>query len=98
MLSFFRRQNYVYTYKYYPDQSNGQSTIYTYNTYTYDTNLKKYIQKIEADLLEKQKFKKLGLENIYDESTYNNWNALVGLSFIFLIACHKLVNSKLLNN
>jgi hypothetical protein len=91
MLSFFRRQNYVYTYKYYPDKS----CIYTY---TYDTNLKKYIQKIEADLLEKQTLKKLGLKNMYDETTYNNWNALVGLSFIFLIACHKLVNRKLLNN
>jgi hypothetical protein len=98
MLSFFRRQNYVYTYKYYPNQSNGQSPIYTYNTYTYDTNLKKYIQKIETDLLEKQNLNKLGLENMYYETTYNNWNILVGLSFLFLITYHKLVNSKLLNN
>jgi len=94
MLSFFRRQNYVYNYKYYPDKS----PLYTYNTYTYDTNLKKYIQKIEADLLEKQKLKQLGLKNMYDKTTYNNWSALLGLSFIFLITYHKLVNSKLLNN
>ena len=70
------------------------------NTYTYDTDLKKYIRKVELDLLEKQKLKKIGFENIYSNTNiiHNYWTSLVGLSFFIFIACNKLVNSKLLNN
>ena len=98
MLSFFSRyihKPHTYTYKMEPYITNQNTYVYTY-----DTDFKKYIRKIELDLLEKQKIKNLDFENIYSNTniTHNNWTSLVGLSFFIFIACHKLVNSKLLNN
>ena len=94
MLSFFSR----YIHK--PHTYKMEPYITNQNTYTYDTDLKKYIRKIELDLLEKQKLKKIGFENIYSNTNiiHNYWTSLVGLSFFIFIACNKLVNSKLLNN
>jgi len=88
MLSFFYRYRYRYNpYKY---ECKLVPYLHNQNLYTYNTNLQKYIRKIESELREKKLLNPLNTDIILHKPMYTGYNLMPIVGFICLLAGYNL--------